>query len=166
MSGLPYQVGADTFDRIVLPASLEERYELLAAWHGAEEVPERHRVFAAALALCWPLLRDHMKANAAAVFDGRVKLYGRQVMDALLTDSDPASRLSILQAGKEALEAVSDSLRPIMEAARDPEGFGSPGPTGGPAGSSSPSSDGPSSPTGLSGPSTPSESPSSRPNTG
>lgn len=141
-TGLPYKIGADTWSEVVLPSSLEERYELLAAWHGAEETPERHRVFAAALALCWPLLRDHMRVNGGATFNGRVLAYGRMVMDALLANSDPASRSVVLAAGKEALEAVSNSLYPIMEAAKDPEDFGSAGGSGGPAGSSLPSSDG------------------------
>jgi hypothetical protein len=153
---MPYKIGVDVFDRIVPPASIEERYEILAGWYSATELPERHRVQATALALCWPLLRDHMRVNARSEYVGRVLEYGRNVMDALLTNSDPADRNVVLAAGLECLEAVDRSLRPILEAAKDPEGFSSP--VGSPVsdGSSSPSSDGATSSRAPSAPSTPS----------
>ena len=165
-AGFPFTIGVDVYDQVVLPASLEERYEVLEAYTIATEHPERVRVLATALALCWPLLREHVRVNVGVEYTGKVLEYGKRVMDALLSNEDPADRRVVLRAGRASLDAIDAATRLISEAIEDPEGPPSPGGTSGSAGSSSPSSDSTTSPAAASEPSIPSSPPTSGATTG
>lgn len=117
-----------------LPTSLGERHDLYTAYTATTEASERYRVFAAALALCWPLLRGHLAVNGFK-YNGKVVEYGGAAQDALLGDKDnPVPHADMIAAGRDAMQAVRDSLFPVAEASKDPAGFSSDSPP--PGGSS------------------------------
>jgi len=135
---VPVKLGDDVWDACVLPRSISERYELVTANIVHVELTQAYRVFATALALCWPLLRAHMTARRVE-YTGDALRYGLAVLDEMAAQG--AVREDVLRAGKSALEAIDRSLMPVMEASKDPEGFSEPPSTAGSAVSSSPSSD-------------------------
>lgn len=98
---------------LMTPVSLAERYEVLGA-EGQGVAPTR--IFALALALCWPRLRRELQREGHR-YDGRPADFGGRVLDHLLGNGVPFAE--IVTAGRQALELCARDL-PGLEVPKDP----------------------------------------------